>query len=308
MRGWLAEADLINTRTWKIKLNNDKIDELLGVDRDTRIDIDGLSDDQWAFLITLVRLNPDEPIRNNKVRELAEDTHGVYLDSKSNTAKVLDPLKELNLIDYQHTADNPSKPSEVWLTDKARVEALEPVLEDTADRTGVPREVLRMSISEIQDQMDSDMTFLAGRALEALAIKIGLILGLEFEAWQERGVESTGGAEVDVIMDSEGVTLDRWQIQCKNYGSSNLRTKHVAKEVGLSRMLNTNTVLMVTTSDVVLDARQFANKVMQKENLTILFLTGDEIDQIETDPHKVSRELKRQAQKARDIKRVEDSD
>ncbi|MFC4448143.1 MULTISPECIES: restriction endonuclease [Halorussus] len=308
MRGWMAQADLINTNTHHIKLDHEKIDQLIGLDTEDRLSLDGLSPAQRAFLLTLARIDPDDPIRNNKVRELAEDTYDdIYFDSKSTTSQILDPLTEAGFIEYEHTADNPSKPSEVWLTSKAEADVLEPLLEDAQERTGVPRAVLRQSFDEIRRDMESDMNYLKGRALEAFAIRIGLMLNLEFEDWRVRGVE-TGGAEVDVVMDQTGISLNRWQIQCKNTKESDqdIRTKHVAKEVGISRMVQSNTILMFTRADVVPDARQYARQVMQKENLVILFLTGDDLDQLDDDPDHLSRTLKRQVNRIRELKAISD--
>lgn len=310
MRGWLSQApgdvdgQLINTGTHHIEVDWEKVDELAGVDSEDRLELSGLSEAQQGFLLALASIDPDEPILNNKVRDLAQDAYGVYIDHKSITADILDPLEEAGFITYESTVDVTGKPSRVAFTDKFEAEVLEPVLKNVAERSGVPRSILRRSYDEIREQLDADLAYMKGQALEALTIKIGLQLDLEFAGWQVRGRE-TGGAEVDAIMDSSGLGFNRWQIQCKNT-KDRLRTKQVAKEVGLARMLQSNIILMVARSGVVPDARRYAKKVMATENITILFLTGADLDELDDKPDHLTKALKRQTQQVRELKAVRD--
>lgn len=66
MRGWLAQADLINTRTHHIKVNWEKLDDLVGIDSQERLELSGLSEAQEAFLRALATIDPDEPIQDRK--------------------------------------------------------------------------------------------------------------------------------------------------------------------------------------------------------------------------------------------------
>ena len=300
MRGWLAEADLINTQTHHIKVDWDKLDQLVGVDRDTRLELSGLSDAQQAFLETLAALDPDEPIPNNEVRDLAEQTHSVYIDHKSITDAILDPLKAAGFINYYSTVDVTGKPSVVEPTEKFETEVMKAILKNVSEHSGVPREVLRQSFAEIRERMESDNTHIKGHALEALAIKIGLLLDLDFVDWHLRGTE-TGGAEVDVVMDSVETDFSRWQIQCKNT-DKRVRTKHVAKEVGLSRMLQANVILIICRSGIVPDAQRFAKKIMSQDNLTILFLTGEDLDKMDDEPSHLAEALSSQTQQIHRLK------
>ncbi len=302
MRGWLAEADLINTQTSYIEVDWKKVNDIVGVDSEARLELSGLPDAQQAFLKTLASLAPDEPIPNNEVRDMAEKAHGVYIDHKSTTSQILDPLADAGFIEYKSTVNVTGKPSVVELTDKFEAEILEPVLENVSEHSGVPRDVLRQSFDTIREQMDSEKKHVKGRALEALAIKIGFLLDLDFVDWQLRGIE-TGGAEVDVVMDSVEIDFSRWQIQCKNTNKK-IRTKHVAKEVGLSRMLQSNIILMIGRSGIVPDARRFAKKVMQDQNLTILFLTGDDLDKMEESPSHLADTLSTQTREIHRLKRL----
>lgn len=305
MRGWLAQAGVINTGTHHIRVEWAKLDQLAGVESDDRLALAGLSEPQEAFMRALVAIDPAEPIQNNKIREVAETAFDTYIDSKSITSNVLDPLEEAGFIEYEPTVEHSGKPSVVSLTDSFEGDVLYPVLESVSDRTGVPREVLRSSFDEIQTRMDSDLTYVKGRALEALAVKIGRLLDLTFTGWQVRGTE-TGGAEVDVVMDSTGVSFSRWQIQCKNT-TSDLQTKHVAREVGLAPLLQTNVILLVARAGVVPDARAFAKRVMAEGNLTVLFITGDDLDELDEHPEQLTTALTRQTQRTRELKPIDGS-
>lgn len=312
MRGWLSQApgsvdgQLINTGTHHIEVDWEKVDELAGVDSEDRLELSGLSEAQQGFLLALASIDPDEPILNNKVRDLAQDAYGVYIDHKSITTDILDPLEEAGFITYEATVDVTGKPSKVDFTDKFEAEVLEPILKNVTERSGVPRSILRQSYDGIREQLDADLSYLKGQALEALTIKIGLQLDLEFAGWQVRGRE-TGGAEVDVVMDSTGLGFNRWQIQCKNT-TDRVRTKQVAREVGLARMLQSNVILMVARSGVVPDARRYAKKVMATENITILFLTGADLDELDENPDHLAKALKRQTQQVTELKAISEQE
>lgn len=140
-------------------------------------------------------------------------------------------------------------------------------------------------------------------ALETLTIKIGRLLGLEFVGWRVRG-QATGGSEVDVVMDDIGTIFNRVQIQCKNI-QAQLEAKHVAREVGLSRMIRTNTILMIARGGVSADAKQYANQIMQLENISIMFIHGDKLDEFDDRPDQLLATLQGESRRIHGIKRLE---
>jgi hypothetical protein len=233
------------------------------------------------------------------VKKVAEEAYDVQIEQSNISKLTLDPLEEAGYIKWEH---RDGKSNRVEPTDKFRADVLKPLLADVAQRTGVPRAVLRQSFDEILEQMDADPTHEKGVALETLAVKLGRILGLDFVGWRVRG-EATNGSEVDVVMDDVGKAFTRWQVQCKNTQNA-IRTKHVAREVGIARTLQTNVVLMIARGGVSSDARQFATQLMQHENISIIFLEGDDLEQLDERPDHLLDTLKGQSRRIQRIKRL----
>lgn len=279
MRAWMSKADIINTNTHHYKIDRSRIEELLGIDEDVALDLDELDTNERAFLRALALVNPGGQIKNSVIKQIAEHAFGVDISQSKIGTNLLDPLEEKGFIEWEHRN---GKPNLVEQGERFEKEALVPVLENLSERSGVPRRVLRKSYGELLEDMDSDSTYDKGVALETLSVKLGRMLGLEFVGWRVRGRE-TGGSEVDVVMDKVGLVFSRVQIQCKNI-KGKLQTKHVAREVGISRMLQTNTIMMIARGGVTTDARRFANRIMHEENLAIMFITGKDIEEIDENP------------------------
>lgn len=306
MRAWLAKTGVLNTGSHIYELNRNRLEELIGVDSDAALELDGLTEEQQTFLRGLALIDPQRPIPNSKVRKVAESAYGIDLPQNRVSEHILNPLKDSGYITWENPSEITGKPNLVEPTDQFEAEVLKPVLDDIAERASVPRHVLRLSFSEISERLDSDSTYDKGVALETLTVKIGRMLGLEFSGWRVRG-QKTGGSEVDVVMDDVGNTFSRWQIQCKNI-QKDLETKHIAREVGIARMLQTNNILMVARSGLTGDARLFANRIMRKENLSILFLHGDDLDQFDESPEHLAETLQDEASRIKTLKRLDRRD
>lgn len=299
MRAWMAKAGIVNTRSYIYDIDRSKIEELIGVSQDDILQLEGLTTEQQAYLRALALVNPSEAIRGSVVKKVAEEAYDVQIEQSNISKLTLNPLEEAGYINWEH---RDGKSNRVETTDKFRADVLKPLLEDVAQRTGVPRAVLRQSFDEILEQMDADSTHEKGVALETLAVKLGRILGLDFVGWRVRG-EATNGSEVDVVMDDVGKAFTRWQIQCKNTQSA-IRTKHVAREAGITRTLQTNVVLMIARGGVSSNARQFATQLMQHENMSIIFLDGGDLDQLDERPDHLIDTLKGQSRRIQRIKRL----
>lgn len=303
MRAWMSKAGFINTNTHHYKIDRSKIEELIGVDSETILELDSLDARERAFLRALALINPDGRIKNSVVKQIAEDAYGVSISQSKISNRLLNPLQEKEFIEWEHVDGKAN-----WIEpgDRFEAEVLKPVLEDLSERSGVPRQVLRKSYSELFEDMDSDSTYDKGVALETLSVKLGRMLGLEFVAWRVRGRE-TGGSEVDVVMDKIGLTYNRVQIQCKNI-KGNLQTKHVAREVGISRLLKTNTILMVARGGVTTDARRFANRIMNQENIAIVFLEVDDLEDLDNNPNQLHNVLRGKSRRIHNRKRIGERD
>jgi hypothetical protein len=299
MRAWMAKAGVVNTRSHIYRIDRTRIEELIGLGSDDILELDGLNDQQQAFLRALALINPDERIQNSVVKQVAEKAYGVDISQSNISRRTLDPLEEAGYIHWEHVSGRAN-----WIetTDKFDAEVLKPILDDLAGRTGVPRHVLRLSFDELLDDLDADSTYEKGVALETLAVKIGRLLGLTFVGWRVRG-RKTGGSEVDVVMDDIGEIFNRAQIQCKNT-QSQIKTKHIAREVGISRMLQTNTILMIARGGVSGDARQFANRVMRHENIAVMFLTGDDLEELDQNATHLHHVLQGESRRISNLKRL----
>lgn len=303
MRAWLSKAEIVNTNTEHYKINRTRIEELIGVGTDDILELDSLDEGQQAFLRALALIDPDGRIKNKVVKQVAEAAYDVEISQSNISKRTLNPLEEAGYIEWEHVD---GKANWVETTDQFDAEILKPILEDLAERTGVPRSVLRLSIGEVLDDLDADSTHDKGVALETLAVKIGRLLGLRFVGWRVRG-RKTGGSEVDVVFDDIGELFNRVQVQCKNT-ENQIQTKHIAREVGISRMLQTNTVLMIARGGVSGDARQFATRLMRQENVAVMFLTGEDLEEIDEDPTHLHHVLRGEARRISNLKRLGESE
>ena len=136
-------------------------------------------------------------------------------------------------------------------------------------------------------------------ALEAFAIKMMRIVDLDFAGTRLKGSE-TGGAEVDVIFDTTRLSYSRWQVQCKNTDKVSL--EQVAKEVGLSHVLKSNVIVILTTGQVTNPAKEYAAKIMSEMNLCIIFIEKDDVKDIIEDPPYIVDVLNRESMNAKKIK------
>lgn len=305
MRWWLNKVDIIGTgRNYDI--NWDAVEAIIGVDSNRLLELSELTEGQRAFLKALARIDPKKPMPNSIVREIAENAYGVSISQKSIVKDVLKPLQEADYIEYINPSDVSGKPNLVVTTDKFDEDVLGPLLDNVSQRVGIPRHIIRTSFEEVREQMDADSKHERGLALEILAVKLGRLLGLEFEGWHVRG-RATGGAEVDVVMDSTDVSFTRWQIQCKNTKKA-LRTSHVKEEVGVARMLQSNVILMVARSGVSPDARQYASRVMYRDNLTIMFIEGKDLMKFDEDPSHILTVLRRETRRIERLKQLTERD
>ncbi|MBP1986763.1 restriction endonuclease [Halolamina salifodinae] len=303
MRGWLYKADVIqNLRSPSYDINWSKIEELTGATSDLVLELSDLTGEQQGFLRALAKIDPDGKIEGTKVREVAEVEFSVEIDQNSIVPNVLDPLQDAGYI----THDKPTrgKPRVVEPTDQFEADVLEPLLDDLSEYIGAPRSALRKSFQELLDDLDNGTKYERGLALELLAIKIGRLLNLDYTAWRARG-RNTSGNEVDVVMDSVDITFQRWQIQCKNT-TSKLSIDEVTREVGISRRLKTDVILLIGREGVTSKAQQYANLTMADENLSIVFLDDDDIMQLDESPEHLINKLQGEARRAKSFKRIGD--
>lgn len=188
-------------------------------------------------------------------------------------------------------------------TDKFRKEIVVPILTQYEEILHPDlRPLLRKPLVEIIDEIGHPSTHIKGLALEALAFKLMRLIDLRYVATRLRGAQ-TGGAEVDLIFDSTRLVFTRWQLQCKN--TPQVRLDDVAKEVGLTHMLKSNAIVIVSTGAIGPEARRYAQTVMKDSNLAIILIDKEDIDRISEAPPTIIDVLRREAKNAMRLKKLE---
>ena len=82
----------------------------------------------------------------------------------------------------------------------------------------------------------------------------------------------------------------------------------VAKEVGLSHMLKSNVIVMMTTGHLTSEAKKYARRIMEDMNLCILMIQKEDVESIIENPTSIVDILNRQAAAAKKIKLLHDGE
>ncbi|HSA47462.1 MAG TPA: restriction endonuclease, partial [Candidatus Competibacteraceae bacterium] len=188
-------------------------------------------------------------------------------------------------------------------TDQLIADLVNPILDQIERQTDSElRPLLRKPLGDILTELKSTDKHIRGLALEALAFKLMRLLDLNYVATRLRGA-ATGGAEVDLIFESVRLVFSRWQIQCKN--TDRVSLDDVAKEVGLTHVLKSNVIVMVTTGEVGPEARRYANRIMTDSNLCVVMINGNDLVKIQTDPTCIVDVFHREAEHAMRLKALD---
>lgn len=303
MRLWLERAGVF-THGWQVDAA--AFQKLLG---STVADVGVLSDlttEQRAFLRALINLEGSGPSASNEIERLASATYGVTFNEKMLPKQVLYPLRDRGFIALERgtrSAGRGAKPFLVASTEKLIAEVATPLLEQVEGRLSEGlRTLRRQSLATILSEIKSNDRHVRGLALEALALKLMRLVDLEYVATRLRG-DATGGAEVDLLFESSRLVFSRWQVQCKNTASVAL--DDVAKEVGLTHLLKSNVIVMVSTGAIGPEARRYANRVMADSNLAIVTVDRSDMAKIVDHPAAILDVFNREARHAMDVKKLD---
>ena len=304
MKLWLGQAGII-LGDWKI--NEAALKELLGIASNEIALFKELSPEQYYFLLALCNAASNVPLVATDVRNLATASYNIDFDEKAFASKVIKPLQDKGLITAQKTTGGRgAKPYMVELTEKTKREVVEPLLMQFKDQVGnALADAYCKTFSDLRNEIDSEDAYVKGLALEAFAIKVMKIIGLDFIRTRYRDIQ-IGGAEVDVLFDSTRLLYSRWQVQCKN--TSTVTIDMVAKEVGLSHMLKSNAIVMMTTGHLTSEAKKYARRIMEDMNLCILMLEKEDIDCIISNPTSIVDIFNRQSEEVKKIKILHDGE
>lgn len=262
----------------------------------------GLNHVQICFIKALCNTGIDDEYQSaTKIRELAKVTYNVKFPEKNFANAIIKPLVEKKLIEKKPSAEkHGGNASEIKLVVNVRTEVLSHILGQMELIVG--KEVIQYcqkSLKALRVEVDSSDTYVKGLALEAFAIKMMQIIDLNFIGTRVKGSE-TGGAEVDVLFDTTRLNYSRWQVQCKN--TSKVSVDQVAKEVGLSHILKTNVIVILTTGKATASAKEYATTIMKQMNLCIIFIEKEDIEDILMSPTCIVDVLNRESKKAKQIK------
>lgn len=302
MRLWLAKAGVFVGERWQI--NELRLTAVLGANPDDYGVLSHFTKEQRAFLLALANTGVSDPQPANEIAKLAAATYGVKFPEKSLPKLVLNALIDAGYITATKTTEGRgAKPFLVTPTAKLNAEIVVPLLDQLKDQTD-PKllDLLRKPLADILVEIDSSDRYIGGLALEALAFKLMRMLDMRFVATRLRA-QVTGGAEADVIFESDRLIYSRWQVQCKN--TSRVSLDDLAKEIGLVNLLKSNVIVMVSTGDIGAEARRYANKVMTETNLCIVMIDRTDLNEIRSNPTHIVDAFNREARHAMALKQLD---
>ena len=305
MRLWLAQAGIFDAsakggqRLYKV--DQMRLQGILGIGLDVIDNLTQLNAAQRAFLRALTRIAEPDPFVANKVADLASTLYAVEYNHKELPKSVLFPLRDLGYIEVtKTTAGRGAKPYEVSRTPRFRQEISGPILAVVAEHAGLVRkEVFEIPLAHILTDLKSSNKHVKGKALELLAIYLTRLIDLDYKGWLLRGAD-LNGTEVGIMANDWRVPFNRWQIQCRNVGRTDMGD--IATAVGRSISFKPNVLLSVTTGLFTQQARYYANRAMQLTNFQILLVDACDLTDIAGDEKAIENTLRREVEQTKAAK------
>lgn len=300
MRLWLDKTGVTN-KQWLV--DRTILNQLLGEQDKTSV-LSELTLVQKAFIKALVNSGKcDEFQSASNIVKLASSVYGVVFPDKNLPSLVLNGLSDKGLIvATKTTTGRGAKPFLVKLHPDVSPEVIIPTLEQLKRQID-PKlyKLLQKPLKDIVKGLKSRSKYDKGIALEALAFKLMQILDMKYIATRLRG-EQTGGAEVDLVFESDRLVYSRWQIQCKNTAQVSLDP--VAKEVGLTHFLKSNVVVVVTTGRFSSEAIRYSDAIMKESNLAIVLIDGKDIKKVSESPEIIIDIFNKTASRTMELKKI----
>lgn len=300
MRGWLAEAGITSTRKTDYEIDEQRIEDVLGVNGDDIDALEELSSEQQAFLRALATINPPDPIPNTEVRELAESQSNLDIGQSAIRRRVLSSLETGGFITL---TDRTGAPLLVESTRKFKADVVGPILAQLEADTGFPRVALRLSFSDIADALEGGNERTKRRALDALGIRIGRLLDYTFVARRTTDLGRDHMAS-DVVVESQTMNFNRWHIRAQHTGRK-LTPAQVLEAAAVSRLVQATTLLFVTRSGIRNTAKRIAHQIMEQDQLTILFLEEVNLHEFDTQPSQLRAMIEQEVQTVSERKQIE---
>ena len=303
LRLWLQTAGVFASG---YRVDRDRLEEIMGLGVEEFEALASFTPQQRAYLKTVANMGGGGPHLSNDVERLAAATYGVSFNEKNLPKQVLYPLRDASYLELERGTREKgrgAKPFQVRAAGRLVTDLITPVIEQLEHQTQADlRPMLRKSLMEVREELESPDRHVRGLALEALAFKLMRLVDLAYVATRLRG-SATGGAEVDLVFESTRLVFSRWQVQCKN--TDRVSLDDVAKEVGLTHFLKSNVIVMVTTGEIGGEARRYADRIMEDSNLCIIMVDGRDLARIEIRPAAVVDVFNREARHAMQLKTLE---
>lgn len=298
MRLWLEKAGVF-TSGWRVDEARTAI--LAGLAVEEFEVLSGFTREQRCYLRALANVGEEGSHPANEIEKLATVVYGVKFNEKNLPKDILYPLRDAGYITVERTtAGRGAKSALVTPTDKLRANLVEPLLQQVETQVNTElRPYLRQPFGEVLKKLESANKHVKGLALETLALKLMRLLDMTYIATRLRGAE-TGGAEADLVFERARLVFSRWQVQCKN--TPRVSLDDVAKEVGLTHLLKSNVVVIVSTGDIGGEARKYGNTIMKSSNLCIVMVDGRDVRGIRDNPASILDVFNREAKHAMKLK------
>lgn len=282
LKNWMIEAQILDKECVP---NNQLVKRLLGVSAAEMDEWTALPLAQQIFLRELARRHAIElgPFLSTELLDDCVSKYSDLFDDQQFAKQIRDPLAKSGWIEVTGLPSGPHGGK------SGRIVGLPKLREIPIDRlvpgfdAAVPpelRALIATPLSEIKSNLRSSDKNRGGLALELLAIRMVMDLGLDPRAFRLRSAKS-GHAEVDLVAEGSHLMFSRWTIQCKRYEKSS-KTKvglsDVAKEVGIALFVKAHVVVMVTTTRFTRDAEKYADHISEATPLQFLFVDGNVVD------------------------------
>jgi len=272
---WIAQAGAIEGGG-RYGIDEDRVADLTGI-RFSEIDEwNGLTRAQHAFLRTLRRLADAHGTNSVAAHDLIDAVayeHGPVFKQDQLRASVFRPLAEAGWLEATGLGTGRGgKSGRIAATPKLLAADFE-ALTGYA-RGKVPADLqtkLDTPLEQIAADLTSADTHVKGLALELLAMRLAIDLGLVPVRFRLRSAR-TGGGEVDLLAEGAHLHFSRWLLQCKNKKTVSLAD--LAKEVGMATLLHGHVIVMVTTGAFSSSVTTYAAELSTTTALQTVLVDG----------------------------------
>jgi site-specific DNA-methyltransferase (cytosine-N4-specific) len=293
LRLWLEKAGVILNDRWQI--DEEAYAKIAGFQIEDFEILKGLDARQKAFALALLSTGETSWQDSRAIADLAEAREGLRIHTKILAPQIVIPLQSAALIEYSKstTSRGGGRIAHAVRPTAKLLSIADALARDAATWDPPLRKALRRPLADIVNELGSENKNVKGLALEALAVRILRIIGLERIQLRQRAAK-TGGAEVDVLAEGRRLIYSRWQVQCKN--TPVVELADVAKEVGVAvGSLKSSVILVITMGRISSEAKRYAADAVRNTNLHIAFLTQNDIVAIGIEPSSVISALNREA-------------